>query len=916
MIPRMLVGRSAETEAIQALLEGARDGQGGALVLRGEPGVGKSALLEEAAASAEGFTVLRAVGIESESELAFAGLHQVLWPVLDRVERLPGPQATALRAAFALSEETVAERLHVSLGALGLLCEAADAGPTLCLVDDAHWLDQASADALLFSARRLEAEPVVLLLAVRDDPERPFAAPGIRELRPAPLGPDDARALVGSRVGQHVAFEVLDWLLATADGNPLALVELPATLTREQLAGREPLDGTVPRPTSVEQSYLARAERLPADVRELLLLAACEEQGDRATLAAAAAELGLDPATLSAAEDEQLVAVGRDRVEFRHPLVRSAVYRGAGFAQRERAHRALAAALSAPAEADRRAWHRAAATVGTDDGAAAELEATAERARQRGGPAAAASALERAAQLSAGAEMRGRRLVLAGRGAWDAGQRERATSLLDRASPLITSPPLRAELDHVRGLIEFRGGSLLESLEILVEGSERVASLDPSKALAMLLDAGSVAAKSGSVARLAEIARRLEALPRGEGEEDAVRVDLVIGVGGLVEGRTAREVPLIRNALARAGEHDEPHLLSWAAMGAAALGEEAAEAAFLRRAVGVARTSGSLETLAFVLEVVVNASMLSGRYDIETEAAEGLALAREAGLRNTATAHLAALAWVSGLRGAADDCRAYAAEATAAARAAGLADANTAAEWGLAVLDLGAGRPAEAASRLLEIRAAPPGVGHSLLNMTAVPDLVEACVRAGRPEDARRPLAALEAFARPGAPEWVLALAARCRALLAEGAEAERWYAEALRLHAEGNRPFDRARTELVYGEYLRRERRRTDAREQLRAALTGFEHLRAEPWAERARGELRATGETVRRRDPSTIDELTPQELQIARFVAEGLSNKEVAAQLFISPRTVEYHLRKVFAKLGIASRAELIRDGAPALA
>jgi DNA-binding NarL/FixJ family response regulator len=372
-------------------------------------------------------------------------------------------------------------------------------------------------------------------------------------------------------------------------------------------------------------------------------------------------------------------------------------------------------------------------------------------------------------------------------------------------------------------------------------------------------------------------------------------------------------VPLIRDAIARAGEFDDPQLLSWAATGAAALGDKEIEAAHLRHAIRVARDSRAIDTLVFVLETAVNSAMLAGRYEVEAEATEGLRLASEVGLSNAATSHLAALAWLAGLQGREDDCRAYAAEVAASAPAAGLANANSAAEWGLAVLDLGGGRYTEASARLTELRRAPRGSSHPLLVLTFTPDLVEAFVRAGRKDDARTAFALLEAFAKPTAPVWILALAARCRGLLLEGDDAERAFLDALRLHALGNRLFDRMRTKLVYGEFLRREKRRTDAREQLRSAIAGFEHFHAEPWAERARAELRATGETVRRRDPSTLDELTPQELQIALLVGEGQTNKEVAAQLFLSPRTVEYHLRKVFAKLGIGSRAELIREGVP---
>jgi DNA-binding CsgD family transcriptional regulator len=904
------VGRSAETATIDRLLAQGRSGLSGVLVVRGEAGVGKSALLEYALERADGFNVLSGVGIESETERAFAGLHQVLRRVLDRIDRLSATQASALRSAFALSEEPIDDRFAVSLGVLGLLSELAEERPLLCVVDDAQWLDQASADALVFVARRLDAEQLVLLFGARDET---FPARGLPELRLVPLGAEAARALIIDRHGQAVGFEVLEWLLTTANGNPLALIELPASLTKEQLSGKEPLDATLPPPTSVEQVYLARVGRLPAATRSVLVVAACEEAGDRATVARAATELGLDPDALSLAEAAGLVDVGSDRVQFRHPLMRSAVYRGAGFADRERAHRALAAVLADPGDADRRAWHRAAATVGTDDGVAAELEQTADRVRLRGGHAAAATALERAAEVTSDSEQRGRRLVTAAWAAWHAGQPERARALLDRASPLVTDPRVRADLDHVRGDVEFRCGSLLEAAAILIDGAEAVAATAPGKACAMLLDAASVAAKTGGVSKLAEISGRLAALPRSGDELEALRIDLVLGVAGLIEG-TSEELPLLRRSVARAGAFDDPRLLSWAAIGAAALGDAGTEAAHLRHATAVARNSRAVDTVVFVLENVVNSAMLAGRYGIEAEATEGLRLAREAGLSNAATAHLAALAWRAGLEGRDRDCRAYATEAIEAARTSGLSNANSAAKWGVALLDLGSGRHADAATRLSELRTG--GHAHPLLVLTSTPDLVEACLRAGRKDEARLALAPLDRFAQPGAPPWLIALAARCRGLLSPGHDAERWFIEALRRHTEGDRPFDRARTELVYGEFLRRDRRRIDAREQLRSALAGFEQCRAEPWAERTRTELRATGETARKRDPSTIDQLTPQELQIAKLAGEGLSNKHIAGQLFLSPRTVEYHLRKVFTKLGIASRAELIREsvgGAP---
>ena len=911
----MLIGRSAETAAIDGLVADARAGRSGVLVIRGEAGVGKSALLEQARAAADGLTVLQGVGVEFESELAYAALHQILRPVFDRIARLPDPQATALRAAFALSDETVGERFRVSLGVLGLLSELAEEQPVLCLVDDAQWLDQASADALVFAARRLVAEPMVMLFAARDGTERSFAAPGLPELRPTPLSPPDARSLLAARVGAPLAPDVVDWLVDSANGNPLALVELPGALSADQLSGREPLTGAALPTTSVEQTYLARIARLPAPTRALLLVAAAEDTGDRATIVRAAAELGLDGDALAAGEEAGLVRVGHDLVEFRHPLVRSAVYRGATFTAREQTHRALAATLTDESDADRRAWHRAAATVGADDEVADELERSAGRAAARSGNAASAAALERAADLSADTVSRGRRLVGAGTAAWQAGRPERATTLLDRAAPVVSDPLLQAELDHVRGVIQLRCGVLLDACTTLMDGAARVAPFDPRKALEMLFDGGEAAGNAGDFTRMAQLAQRVAALPRSDDEGDAFVADLLVGVGSLWEGKTADEAPLVRDVIARAAEFHEPRWLVWAAVGAASAGDEAREAELLRRAAALARASGAVDTLTLVLVAVALAGFLATRVGVIPEATEGLRLAKDGGLGNSASVYLAVLAWFAAVRGQDDECRTSVAEVTEQARATGMALANAIAEWALALLDLSGGRPEETIKRLEALRTAPPGSGNPYIALTSTPDLVEAYVRTGRGESARTAFSILEGFARPGAPTWALALAARCRGLLAEGAEAEREFAEALRLNSESNRVFDRGRTQLLLGEHLRRERQRLEARDHLRAAIDAFDALGAEPWAERARGELRATGETVRKRDPSTVDELTPQELQIARLVAEGGSNKDVAAQLFLSPRTVEYHLRKVFAKLGIASRAELIRrDVAPA--
>jgi DNA-binding CsgD family transcriptional regulator len=910
----MLVGRSHEMAAVDQLLSDGRDGRGGALVLHGEAGVGKSALLQYARDQADDFLVLHAVGIESEAELAFAGLQQLVYPVLDHLDGLPDPQAAAIRSAFALSDETVAERFRISLGALGLLAAAAEDRPVLCVIDDAQWLDQASASTLAFVARRVEAERVIVLFAVRDGVGRPFDTSGLADLPVVALSDDAARTLVSARLGATAAATTVDWVLANASGNPLALIELPQALTDDQISGREPVSGVDPPATTVERAYLVRVARLRPDVRHVLLLAAAEDIGDRGTVRRAAELLGLGVHELSEAEAAGLITVSRDRITFRHPLLRSAIYRGASFTERERAHTALAAALASPSDADRRAWHRAAAATAPSDDVAAELEASADRAQLRAGYSGAATALERAAGLSSDSGDRARRLVRAARSAWQAGQPDRATALLAAVNGELDDAWQRAERAHILGLVEMGRGELLTAGSILLAGAEEVSTTDPPKALEMLLDAGSTAGRSGNVGRIVDIGTRAAALPVGAADpKGALLCDLLVGVGGLITSETADQVPRIRSAIARAEQYDDPRVLSWAAIGASTIGDEAAEATLLTRAMAAARASGSVDTLVLILEATTSGRHVSGRYSIAAESAEGLRLAREVGLTNAATAFRGMLCWVAGLEGDDAACRQYADEVAAVAGN-GMANASSISQWAVALLDLARGAPAQAASRLSALRGAPPGEAHPFFVLMSTPELVEADLQTGDAARAAADFAPLDTFAQPGAPLWALGFAARCRALLADGETAEHEFETAVQLMSDAKRPFEKARAQLLYGQFLRRQRRRADARTQLRAAVQGFERMGAEPWAERARGELRATGETARKRDPSTAVQLTPQEMQIARLVGEGCSNKDVATQLFLSPRTVEYHLAKIFTKLGIASRADLIRQ-APVL-
>ena len=886
----MLHGRQRECAVVDELLAAARAGRGGALVLRGEAGIGKSALLDYAVGAAGDMRILRGTGIESESEFPFAVVHQLLRPILDEVDALPTRQGAALRAAFGLGPAAGEDRFLVSLAVLSLLAEAADGRPVLCIVDDAQWMDGASADALAFAARRLEADSIAMLFASRDDD-----ATGLPELRLAGLDADAAGALLAERSATPLPAAVRDRLVAGTAGNPLALRELPSSLSADQLAGRVPLPDQLPMRADVEQVFLDRVRRMPSDTQTLLLIAAAEE-GELDVILCAAVRLDVEADALDAAETAGLVRVEGDALEFCHPLMRSAVYRGATFRQRRAARLALAAVLDD--DDDRRVWHLAAATLGPDEAVAGQLHRSADRARQRGGYAAAATGYERAAALTGTAAPRAERLADAADAAWLAGQPDRARTLLDEAARLGPEPAVAARVAHLRGSIEASCGVPDAAYAMLVAGAEQA---DPPRAARMLTEAGQVAWASGDRTRLADVSRCLSALPAADGAVTRA-ARLVQGLTSFLVGDTERAVPLLD------GRGDGNELLSAAA--ALFRGDDATALDLFTRAVAGTRAAGAVATLPALLAPLSSLEAWTGRFAASSaDANEGLRLAVETGQDNPAAHLRGVLAWLAAAQGREDHCRELAAAALSRGIGYRLGPQAAIASWALALLDLGAGRPAEARERLEALAAAGPGEGHPMLTVFAAADLVEAAARTDEERAARSALAGLEAWAAHTGALWAGALVARCRALLSPDAKAEEHFQDAVQRHAGGGRPFDAARTELRYGEWLRRQRRRTDARGHLRTALETFERLGARPWAELAAGELRASGETARRRDESAIGSLTPQELQIVRIVREGATNREIAAQLFLSPRTVDYHLHKVFTKLGISSRAELIR-------
>jgi DNA-binding CsgD family transcriptional regulator/tetratricopeptide (TPR) repeat protein len=906
----VLLGREIECRAIDGLLDEARASRSGCLVLRGDPGIGKSALLQYATERADAMRVLAGSGIEAESELPFAGLHQLLWPVMDGLDGLPEVQAAALRGAFGLSAERVEDRFLVSVAALGMLTGAADTTPLLCVVDDAHWLDRASADALVFVARRLQADPIALLFAAREGDAQHFEASGLPALGLAGLPDADAGALLEAQ--DDLPAGVREQLVRASGGNPLALRELPRALTAEQRAGRTPLELDLPLTEGIERAYLARVRPLGAQARRLLLLAAADDTGELGTVLRAAATAGVPAEAVDVVERAGLLSTEGGRVRFRHPLVRSAIYGAASFGERRAAHEALAAGLVGDADADRAAWHRAVVATAPDDEVAAALRHTADRAQRRGGHTAAARALERAAELDSDPGRRTDHRLGAAAAAALAGRMGQAQALLDGAEPGIDDPIRRAAAAKVRGTIEVAAGRPAEGHVVLADAARAVLPLDRAEGLAMLGLACVAAAMSGELGGLAQTYQIAESVdPDPDSDEQVFLVLMLSGMGrGVTTGATKSSAALIEQALTRADSIDDPRLLEIAGSGNLTLGNWPRTRRYYDRAIRLARERGALSALAQTLGLRANVALWEGLVAEAAEgAAEALALAQDIGAENARAMPMSCLAWIAGLRGDEAECQRLADEVLELSLERGLAISAVLATWALAHLDVAMGRWEAALVRLIAAREVRPGFGHPLAPILSAWDRVEAAVRVGRGDVAEEAVALLAAWASGAAPTWAAPVLADCRAQIATDADEAEAHFEAAIEGLAGARPLDRARIELHYGEHLRRERRRIDARGHLRAAFDGFDRVGAEPWAQRARRELRATGETARKRDISPLAQLTPQELQVARLVGEGATNKAVAAQLFVSPKTVEYHLRKVFDKLGLSSRAELIR-------
>jgi DNA-binding CsgD family transcriptional regulator len=902
-----LIDRDGERAVLDRFVADVRAGAGQALVLRGEPGMGKTALLDYLAGQAGGCRVARAAGMQSEMELAFAGLHQLCAPLMDHAGRLPGPQQEALRTVFGLSAGPAPDRFMVGLAVLTLLSEAAGERPLICVIDDQQWLDQASAQALGFAARRLGADRVGLVFAARE-PGPELA--GLPELAVGGLRERDARTLLDSALAGPLDTRVRDLIVAETRGNPLALLELPRGLTSAELAGGFGLPGAVPLTGQIEESFRRQLEALPADTRRLLVLAAADPSGNRSLMWQAAGRLGIPPAAARRAQEAGLADFGF-QVRFRHPLARSAAYWSATAAGRREAHRALAAVTDAAADPDRRAWHRAQATDGPDEEVAAELERSAGRAQARGGLAAAVAFLERSVLLTVDPARLGERTVAAAQASLQAGAFGRALELLTaaEAGPLDELAGARAEL--LRAQVAFASGVGDDAPPLLLKAAARLEPLDLDLARETYLSAWGAAMFAGHLADagdLREVSRAARAVPAPAHPPRAID-RLLDGLALLVTGSPTVAAPVLRQAtvaFASAGTPTEERLgWSWLASAAALyLWDFDGFLAIIEGATQLARDVGALDQLPINLQAQALHAAWGGDFPAAAALITEARLVSEA--TETRMAPFGAMSLVS-LRGRESEAAPLIAAALAAATAGGQGTAVLHAHRYAAILSNGLARYADAA---VSAEHASQGLYKISPSVSALPELVEAAARTGNTQLAVSAVDRLTEVTQPSGTDWALGLEARCRALVSEGQAAESLYREAIdRLSRTRVRP-ELARAHLLYGEWLRGEKRPADARQQLRTAHDQLSAIGMEAFAERARRELLAVGETVRgktSRPTETLTPLTPQEGQIARLAAEGQSNPEIGVQLFLSARTVEFHLHKVYAKLGIGSRRDL---------
>ena len=900
---RRFVNRETELEAVEGLLAAARGGSSAVLVLRGGPGVGKTMLLEHAIGRASGLRVGRVGGVDSEFDLPYAALHQLLAPFLEEIEALPGPQRDSLASTLGLIEVERSDRFLTALGVLTLLSNAAQDTGLLCAVDDAEWLDEASAQVLSFLARRLVSEGIAMLFTFGAAHPTSVALAPFRELNFEGLSQVASRELLDRKVEGTLDSGVRDRLVIEAEGNPLALIELAQLLTAEQLAGLAPLPKALPLGDRLEQGLMRNVRGLSSDARSILVLVATERSGDPGLLRRAADGLGLSQTAIDDAES--VLRLGA-QITFRHGFVRSAVYALASETTRRDAHLALAEAMDPDADEDRIAWHRAAASVDADETVAADLEASARKARDRGGQVAAAAVLELAAELTPDPSRRAARLLVAADADLAAGALSKADTLLSQLTPKLLDDEQRAEAQRLRGTLALARGDKGSSSTLLIEAARVLAPFDLRKARDTCLDALATAMFAGRLASDRGMREAVECARSMPEPTQTTAADVLLDAfATLVDEGSAAAAPVLRRGVGLAGESGDLRAIGPAFQAAFELWDDEALHTLAQRRVDLARGSGAFVALPNALNQLGAYEVLVGRFDAAEacfeEADEISAATGYAGiLGKTGVGPLILAAW----RGEDARTRALAEVCSRDGTARGFGTFVGFAQSALGVLELGLGRYHEAM-----IAAQDAGLDQILVTRT-LPDLVEAAVRCGEEQLATQAAGELAESTTASGTDWALGVLARSQALLVAGREAEGLYREAIGRLQRSRARTQLARARLVYGEWLRRERRRRDAREELRAASQLFERMGALAFADRAQSELAATGERVHRRTPETLELLTPQERRIATLVSEGAPNAEVAAQLFISSRTVEYHLAKIFRKLRISSRSELDRS------
>jgi DNA-binding CsgD family transcriptional regulator len=906
------MGREKECAVLDGLLVSAREGRSATLVIRGEAGIGKTALIDYAVGAAGDFLTVRLTGVESERELGFAALHRLLTPILHQFERLPAPQRDALSSALGLVAGPPADGFLVGLGVISLAANAARVRQRLlCVIDDAQWVDRESIQALVFWARRLNAEGIVLIFGERTGWESVSSLEGLPTLEIDGLTDDAARALLAAESGFGGDRQVADRIVTEARGNPLALVEFAKDPQPAQLIGAAVNLQPLPLSRQLEERFARQARSLPVDTQMLVLLAAADSTANTAFLLRAASVLGVKTEAAAAAEAAGLVVLG-STVAFRHPLIRSAIYGGARPADRRAAHGALAAATDSEEDSDRRAWHLAAASVGPDEEVAAFLERGAGRARERGGHNAAAALLSRSAELSPDPERAAARRIAAAEEALASGSSLQVHALIALAKPALRDPVTAARADRLDGNAWRREAKTAIAAPLLLSAAIALMPTDPRLARQTLLEAIEAVLIAGSAAGDKVISAVTEAARAAPPGDDAI-VDLLLDAFGtyLAAGFVAA-APSLRVAVMAMSNPAMPadRLIRWvqfAVFATRALWDDEAHTRLTARLVQASREQGALMWLAVALKARATDEVWAGRFG-----AADIDLADAADVSVAAGEHRMSFEMmgleVAAIRGRDSQTRVSASTVIQNAAELGSGSAALFAHHALLLLDLGAGEYSEALGHAVAAMTGRVGCGHQVLA-----DVVEAAVRGGDPDRAQAAVDCLAERAPASGTPWAMGLLARCRALLAAD-DSERLYQEAIELLGSSRMAVEMARAHLLYGEWLRRQKRKIDARNQLRIAHNMFTDMGADAFANRARLELLATGERPRKRSVETSSDLTPQEERVARLAAAGNTNAEIASKLFISSSTVEYHLRKVFRKLSVSSRRQLIGALTPA--